>query len=421
MDDRTNIRHRRSVDASRARASRSGGAAALLAALLLSACGGGGVGGGSGGAPSTPTTPTPPAPPTPPTDRVAPTVAVSDDVADATARGQVVFSFVFSESPGSSFGIDDIQVEGGTPASLQRVDASRYTLPVTPEANASGTITVRVAAGRFSDGAGNANTGATLASQDFDTRASAMTLVWSDEFESDGLPDPAKWAYDTERNALGWYNGELQYYAARRLENTRVEGGRLIIAARKEALSGALDWGGQQYSSGRLITRGLASWTYGFVEVRARLPCGQGTWPAIWMLGTGGVWPDDGEIDIMEQTGQDKGRVLGTIHTRAYNYSGGTLGVGQGASTALPDACTAFHDYQLTWTDDAIRIGVNGVQYFEFANPKDGDTTRWPFDRPQYLLLNLAIGGSLGGAVDPAFTEQRMEVEYVRVYRPAAP
>ena len=178
-----------------------------------------------------------------------------------------------------------------------------------------------------------------------------LTLVWSDEFSVNGLPDANKWDYDTDRNKAGWYNNELQYYARDRLENARVEGGRLIITARREDLSSAADWGGQHYTSARLLTRGKASWTYGFVEVRAKLPCALGTWPAIWMLGTGGTWPDDGEIDIMEQRGTsavEKGRVLGTIHTRAYNYFNGTLGPGQGSNTAVPDACTAFHNYQLT-------------------------------------------------------------------------
>jgi beta-glucanase (GH16 family) len=350
-------------------------------------------------------------------DRTAPTVTITDDMAGATANGPVVFSFVFSEDPGDSFGADDVVVGGGVPATLLRADATRYTLSVAPPADAAGTLAVGVAAGRFSDAAGNANTAAVLATQDFDTRLAGWTLVWADEFEADGLPDASKWDYDTERNAVGWFNGELQYYARNRPENARVEGGRLIITARKEQLSAAADWGGQNYTSARLVTRGKASWTYGFFEVRARLPCGQGTWPAIWTLGTGGRWPEDGEIDILEQTGWNKAEVLGTIHTRAYNYFNGTLGVGQGARTALPSACTAFHNYQLTWTAEHIRIGVDGVQYFEFANPNAGDPTRWPFDNPQYLILNLAIGGSLGGAVDPAFTEQRMEVDYVRVYR----
>ena len=129
------------------------------------------------------------------------------------------------------------------------------------------------------------------------------SLVWADEFDKDGLPDPKNWVYDTEANRSGWYNNELQYYAVERLENSRISAGNLVITARKEKLESASDYGGQQYSSARLITRGKASWTYGFFDVRAKLPCGAGTWPAIWMLGTAGAWPAAGEIDIMEQVG----------------------------------------------------------------------------------------------------------------------
>ncbi len=246
------------------------------------------------------------------------------------------------------------------------------------------------------------------------------TLVWSDEFSGSGLPNANKWAYDTERNKLGWWNNEKQYYASGRLENSRVEGGRLIISARRERLTSASDFGGQDYTSARLITRGLASWTYGFWEVRAKLPCGLGTWPAIWMLGTGGRWPDDGEIDILEQKGTaaaEKRQILGTVHTKAYNWQGGTKGVAQGASTSLPNACTDFNKYQLTWDADRITIGVNDVNYFTFSNPKNGDSKEWPFNAPQYLLLNLAMGGDLGGAISDAQLPAQMEVDYVRVYR----
>ncbi len=244
-------------------------------------------------------------------------------------------------------------------------------------------------------------------------------LVWADEFDTPGLPDPTRWDYDAERNRLGWYNNERQYYAAARPENSRVVDGKLQITARLESLSSAADWGGQRYTSARLITRGKAAWTYGFFEIRAKLPCGRGTWPAIWMLGTGGVWPDDGEIDIMEQTGQDKTRVLGTIHTRAFNYFNGSVGVGQGASTALPDACNAFHDYQLHWTASEIAIGVDGVVYFRYANAGLG-RDRWPFNAPQYLLLNMAIGGDLGGAVDDSIFPVTMEIEHVRIWQAPA-
>lgn len=246
------------------------------------------------------------------------------------------------------------------------------------------------------------------------------TLVWNDEFSTDGLPDATKWVYDTERNQLGWYNNEKQYYAAARLENSSVHNGMLTITARKESLSTAADYGGQAYTSARLITRGKASWTYGFYEVRAKLPCSLGTWPAIWMLGTGGRWPEDGEIDIMEQKGfsaLEKTRISGTIHTKGYNYFGGTLGVGQGASTTVADACTNFHNYQLTWSADKIVMAVDGVSYFEFVNPKDGNYDTWPFDQPQFMILNLAMGGDLGGAIPNDFVSDQMVVDYVRVYR----
>jgi beta-glucanase (GH16 family) len=245
----------------------------------------------------------------------------------------------------------------------------------------------------------------------------SRNLVWSDEFDGTGLPSTSNWDYDTERNSLGWFNNELQYYSRGRAENSRVEGGKLIITARKEALTTASDYGGQQYTSARLLTRGKANWTYGFFEIRAKLPCGTGTWPAIWMLGTGGRWPEDGEIDIMEQRGNNKTVVLGTIHTRAYNYFNGTLGVGQGSQATVVDACTNFHNYQMTWTADKIVIGVDGVNYFEYVNPNTGEYNRWPFGNSQFLILNLAIGGDLGGPVDPAFTTQQMEVDYVRVYQ----
>ncbi len=236
------------------------------------------------------------------------------------------------------------------------------------------------------------------------------TLVWNDEFDVDGLPDPAKWDYDTDRNQAGWYNSELQYYARDRLENTRVSGGRLVITARQESLSTRADWGGQRYSSARLVTRGKASWTYGFIEIRAKLPCGVGTWPALWTLGTRGTWPSDGEIDILEQVGSNPTRIFGTIHTL---QSGGT---GTGAATQVTDACSQFHNYQLTWTPGEISIGVDGVVYYRGLNPGTGYSA-WPFDFPQYLLLNIAIGGTLGGPVNDAIFPVTMEIEHVRVFQ----
>lgn len=245
--------------------------------------------------------------------------------------------------------------------------------------------------------------------------------VWSDEFDRPGAPDPAKWRYDTSRNKAGWYNNELQYYAADRPENVRVEKGHLVLEARRERLADKPDFGGQDYASGKLVTAGIADWTYGFVEVRARLACGRGVWPAIWMLGTDGKagWPALGEIDIMEHVGWDQGRVHGTIHTKAYNHA---IHTQRGANTLLPDACTAFHTYQLDWNADRILIGVDGRAFMRFDNDHRGDAATWPFDKPQYLILNVAVGGWGGQkGIDPAAFPARMDVDYVRVWRAPTP
>ena len=236
------------------------------------------------------------------------------------------------------------------------------------------------------------------------------SLVWSDEFDRAGQPDPAKWIADTQFNKTGWFNDERQYYAAGRPENARIEDGRLIITARRETLSKARDFGGQQYTSARLITRGKAEWTYGYFEIRAKLPCGQGTWPAIWTLGNGD-WPDAGEIDIMEQVGAKPDELLGTIHNR------GTAGTpGDGSRIHYPGMCDAFHTYTLDWTPAALKIAVDGTPVHIYT--KAGKSAAgWPFDKPQYLILNLAVGGVLGGKVDDTIFPRRFEVDYVRVYQ----
>jgi beta-glucanase (GH16 family) len=247
--------------------------------------------------------------------------------------------------------------------------------------------------------------------------------VFGDEFETPGLPDPAKWAYDTHRNAEGWYNQERQYYAAARPENSRVEGGRLIIEARAEALetAGLRDWGGQRYSSARLFTQGKASWTYGFFEVRAKLPCGVGTWPAIWMLPEDPAvkWPEGGEIDIMEHVGFAPGEINQTVHTKAFNFGRGSQ---KTTKFVVPTACEAMHRYQLLWTPEFVLMGIDDNPKFMFKKLR-ADPARWPFDKPMHLLLNIAVGGSWGGQKgvrDDAFPA-RMEIDYVRVYqKPAA-
>ena len=247
-------------------------------------------------------------------------------------------------------------------------------------------------------------------------------LVWNDEFNVDGPPDPARWVYDVERNREGWYNNELQYYSANRPENARVEGGRLVIEARRETpdRSTSPDTGGQEFTSARLITRGRAQWTYGFFEVRAKVPCGRGTWPAAWLLPVADVeWPAGGEIDILEHVGHDPGVVHGTVHTSRYNHRRGTE---RGGRKRVADACGAFHRYQVLWTPEAINFGVDDVGYYAFRNDGRADPATWPFDQPFYAILNLAVGGDWGGAegVDRRAFPQTLEVDYVRVFQLAA-
>jgi len=245
-------------------------------------------------------------------------------------------------------------------------------------------------------------------------------LVWADEFEGAGAPDPLKWTYDTEHNRSGWFNSEKQYYAGDRRDNARVEGGNLVIEARDDraAIAARPDWGGQRFSSARLMTRGLAAWRYGAVEVRAKLPCGVGTWPGIWMLPADPAvkWPDGGEIDIMEHVGADPGKIHVSTHTKAENF---VIHTENTAMASVKDACTAMHRYQLRWTPTLIVMGVDDRRIF--ALKKAGpNRDRWPFDQPFYLLLNIAVGGDWGGikGIDPAGFPARMEVDYVRVYQP---
>jgi beta-glucanase (GH16 family) len=242
-----------------------------------------------------------------------------------------------------------------------------------------------------------------------DPTPGAWTLVFDDEFGTPGSPDPARWAYDIGTIA----NNEAQYYTSR-ADNVRVEDGTLVIEARREP------WAGQAYTSGRIKTQGLEELLYGRVEVRAKLPTGRGTWPAIWMLGADidrVGWPACGEIDIMENVGFDPTTIVASVHTAAYNHVQGTQ---KSAKTTLtrPAPWEDFHVYALEWSPDRIEALVDGRRYFTFRNEGTGSAT-WPFDRPQFLVLNLAIGGTWGGqhGIDDSLFPHRMYVDYVRVYR----
>lgn len=259
--------------------------------------------------------------------------------------------------------------------------------------------------------------------------AGEWKLVWSDEFDEPGLPDGAKWDYET-----GFIrNHEKQLYTRARKENARVENGNLVIEAKRERyIATGSDPAARsrrsetarrrpaeaEYTSASLTTRGKAAWTYGRIEVRAKLPSGRGTWPAIWTLGTNidkVGWPTCGEIDLMEFVGFEPGVVHANIHTKKYNH---VMKTGKGAKVTIPDASQVFHVYAVEWDANAIVFFVDAQKYFTYRNEGTAPDA-WPYDSAQFLILNLAIGGDWGGqkGIDDSIFPQRYEIDYVRVYQ----
>lgn len=234
-------------------------------------------------------------------------------------------------------------------------------------------------------------------------------LIWAEEFDYSGLPDPNKWVYDVGDG--GWGNNELQFYTANTMNNARVNDGKLIIEAHQDSSYP------KGFTSARLLTRGKASWKYGYIEVKAKLPKGLGTWPAIWMLpeeNKYGGWPKSGEIDIMEHVGYVQGEIHGTVHTESFNHTKGTQ---KGAQIQVDDCSEEFHVYAVDWTKDKIDFYLDGEKYHTFENTHKGSED-WPFDHPFHLIVNIAVGGNWGGAKGVAndIWPQRMEIDYVRVY-----
>jgi len=234
-------------------------------------------------------------------------------------------------------------------------------------------------------------------------------LVWSDEFNGKGLPDSAKWSYDVGGD--GWGNNELQYYTRNRTKNARMENGSLIIEAHREDIEG------KNFSSARLVSRGKGDWKYGKIEVRAKIPSGRGTWPAIWMLASTSPlnWPDDGEIDIMEHVGWNPHYVHASIHCKKYYH---VIGTQRTDTVIINDVFEKFHVYGVEWDAEKLQVSVDGIIYFTFRNEKSGYAA-WPFDNKFHLLLNIAVGGNWGGAkgVDNTIWPRRMLIDYVRVYQ----
>ncbi|WP_207784685.1 family 16 glycosylhydrolase [Marinifilum breve] len=227
-------------------------------------------------------------------------------------------------------------------------------------------------------------------------------LVWSDEFDTDGTPDAAKWDYDL--GAGGWGNNESQTYT-NDAANASISEGTLKITAKAD---------GGSYTSARLKTQDKFEFTYGRVDVRAKLPTGGGTWPAIWMLGANFPdvgWPACGEIDIMEGIGNNPGHIQCALHTPS--SSGATENM---ASTTVADASDEFHVYSVNWSENQITFLIDDEVYYTYA-PVDKNADNWPYNADQFLIMNVAMGGTLGGTIDPAFTESSMEIDYVRVYQ----
>jgi beta-glucanase (GH16 family) len=232
-------------------------------------------------------------------------------------------------------------------------------------------------------------------------------LLWHDEFDGRKI-DTSNWTYDL--GGGGWGNGEMQTYTDSE-DNARVEDGMLIITAQKEALEG----GGSQFTSARLKTQGLQTFQYGLIEARIKVPAGGGLWPAFWMLGENFPvvgWPDCGEIDIMEFVGREPDLIIGTLHGPGYS---GAMGLSKWnrQSFNIPDD---FHTYAIEWDTDQISWFFDGEKYSTYTREDVGNRL-WAFDQPFFIILNLAIGGTLGGIIslDTEFPAEYM-IDYVRVY-----
>lgn len=264
---------------------------------------------------------------------------------------------------------------------------------VTHHYSASGVYTVTVVA--------KSTTSKTSSKTIVITVAVVQGLVWSEEFDTPGAPSAANWGYDT--GAGGWGNNEAEYYTTRS-DNAFVSAGTLKIVLKKESYQGS------SYTSARLLSKGKFSFSYGTIKVRAKMPVGGGTWPAIWMLGdniSSAGWPACGEIDIMEHLGNQLNKIYGTLH-----YPGHYGGTAEGGSTMITNATTEFHIYSCEWSPTTIKFFVDGNLYYAHGNTAD-----LPFNQKFFIILNIAMGGNFGGNIDPDFTSGTMEVDYLRVYQ----
>jgi beta-glucanase (GH16 family) len=246
------------------------------------------------------------------------------------------------------------------------------------------------------------------------TDSETWNLVWGDEFNYTGLPDSTKWNYDV--GGHGWGNNEKQFYLEKSLENSSVKDGLLHITALKK------DFDNSKYTSSKLTTYNRFTIQYGKIEVMAKLPKGKGTWPAIWMLPVSlqenrERWPLCGEIDIMEHVGKDPNVIHTSLHSELYNHIKGTQVT---HFEKLQDVFDTFHKYAIEWTGESFKFFIDDNLFFESFKGQDGRISSnegWPFDKPYFLILNLAIGGNWGGEIDDAIFPVEMQVDYVRIFQ----
>ena len=272
---------------------------------------------------------------------------------------------------------------------------------------------------------GGASTSATTYSPLTLSLPASYTLKWSDDFNTSGAPSSA-WQYDLGAPLLGgtvWGNSEQQFYTSN-ANNVAVVNGELVIQPVAGLPSGAPSNLNLLASSARITTdtasyySALNTTPYGFYEIRAKIACVAGAWPAIWMMGKSGVWPARGEIDIMEWFGRyfaaAPNQVQSGVHTAS---NSGANSIYQKANVA--SMCSQYNLFQMHWSANEILIGVNGVPTFSYKKPANASNSNWPFDQPAHVILNVAVGGNLGGPVNTSdIASMTMKVDYVKVWQP---
>jgi beta-glucanase (GH16 family) len=320
-------------------------------------------------------------------NKVAPTDLTINATASTNGTGEVAFvaSAINAVSYDYEFGNGIVQTGTNGTLTYQYNQTGLYTVGVT--AISSFGLTLKKTANiqvTVNSGTGN-------------------NLIWSDEFNTAGAPDATKWGYDIGTGSNGWGNAESQYYTSRS-QNVIIEAGMLKIKALKENFSGS------NYTSARLLSKEKFDFKYGRVEIRAKMPSGVGSWPAIWMLGSNintVSWPNCGEIDIVEHLGRDLNKIYATLH-----YPGRYGGNANGGTRMISNASTEFHIYGLEWSASIIKMTVDGETVHTVAN-----TSAIPFNQNFFFIMNVAMGGNFAGAIDPAVTAATMEVDYIRVYK----